>query len=269
MAARASSAATWCAPSPRPGRACGSRSGGPSSPATSSRSAASARSMPCRPMCAFPIRCSPPPTAPMPSSISSASLFPSGKQTFKSVQDEGARHVAEAARAAGARALVHVSAIGASRRRAVGLCAQQGRRRGTRSNRSIADAVILRPSIVFGPEDDFFNRFAALARIAPALPLIGGGKTKLEPVFAGDVAKAVIAGLTGKADARRALRARRARGADPETGDAARARLHDAQAPARAGAVLARQAARLLLADCCRSRRSPSTRCGCSRPTMW
>jgi NADH dehydrogenase len=55
---------------------------------------------------------------------------------------------------------------------------------------------------VFGPEDDFFNRFAALARIAPVLPLIGGGKTRLEPVFAGDVAKAVMAGLTGKADAR-------------------------------------------------------------------
>ena len=63
------------------------------------------------------------------------------------------------------------------------------------------DAVILRPSVVFGPEDDFFNRFAALARIAPVLPLIGGGKTKFQPVFAGDVAKAVIAALTGTAEA--------------------------------------------------------------------
>ena len=61
------------------------------------------------------------------------------------------------------------------------------------------DAVILRPSIVFGPEDDFFNRFAALARIAPVLPLIGGGNTRFQPVFAGDVAKAVVAGLTGEA----------------------------------------------------------------------
>jgi NADH dehydrogenase len=59
----------------------------------------------------------------------------------------------------------------------------------------------LRPSIVFGPEDDFFNRFAALARMAPALPLIGGGKTRIQPVFVGDVAKAVVAGLTGKASA--------------------------------------------------------------------
>jgi len=127
-------------------------------------------------------------------------LFPTGKQTFKSVQDEGARHVAEAARAAGARALVHISAIGASpdapsvyaRTKAAGEAAVKD---------VYPDAVILRPSIVFGPEDDFFNRFAKLARIAPALPLIGGGKTRFQPVFAGDVAKAVIGGLTGKANA--------------------------------------------------------------------
>jgi NADH dehydrogenase len=62
--------------------------------------------------------------------------------------------------------------------------------------------VILRPSVVFGPEDDFFNRFAALARLSPALPLIGGGKTKFQPVFAGDVAKAVMASLAGKAKTR-------------------------------------------------------------------
>ena len=55
---------------------------------------------------------------------------------------------------------------------------------------------------MFGPEDDFFNRFAALARISPVLPLIGGGKTRIQPVFAGDVAKAVIAALTGKTEGR-------------------------------------------------------------------
>ena len=127
-------------------------------------------------------------------------LFPTGKQTFKAVQDEGARHVAEAARASGAKALVHISAIGASpdapsvyaRTKAAGEAAVRD---------SYPGAVILRPSIVFGPEDDFFNRFAKLARIAPALPLIGGGKMRLQPVFAGDVAKAVIAGLTGRAEA--------------------------------------------------------------------
>jgi NADH dehydrogenase len=127
-------------------------------------------------------------------------LFPSGKQTFKSVMDEGARHVAEAAKAKGARALVHVSAIGASasapsyygRSKAAGEVAVK---------EVFPEAAILRPSIVFGPEDDFFNRFAAMARIFPVLPLIGGGKTKIQPVFAGDVAKAIIAALTGKAGA--------------------------------------------------------------------
>jgi NADH dehydrogenase len=127
-------------------------------------------------------------------------LFPTGKQTFTAVQDEGARHVAEAARAAGARALVHVSAIGANpnspsayaRTKAAGEIAV---------TEVFPGSIILRPSIVFGPEDDFFNRFAKLARIAPALPLIGGGRTRLQPVFAGDVAKAVIAALSGKAHA--------------------------------------------------------------------
>ncbi|HEX7533463.1 MAG TPA: complex I NDUFA9 subunit family protein, partial [Methyloceanibacter sp.] len=60
------------------------------------------------------------------------------------------------------------------------------------------DAIILRPSVVFGPEDEFFNRFAAMARISPMLPLIGGGKTKFQPVFVGDVGAAVAACLAGK-----------------------------------------------------------------------
>ena len=127
-------------------------------------------------------------------------LFPSGKQTFKSVMDEGAGHVAEAARQAGARTLVHVSAIGASATAPSIYARSKGA--GEQAVKQVfPDAVILRPSIVFGPEDDFFNRFAALARISPALPLIGGGKTKIQPVFAGDVAKAVIAALTGKTEA--------------------------------------------------------------------
>jgi NADH dehydrogenase len=127
-------------------------------------------------------------------------LAPSGKQTFKAVQDEGARHVAEAARATGAMAFVHMSAIGAdanspsiyARTKAAGEAA---------AKEVFPGAVILRPSVVFGPEDEFFNRFAALARLSPALPLIGGGKTKFQPVFAGDVAKAVMASLTGRAQA--------------------------------------------------------------------
>ena len=128
-------------------------------------------------------------------------LAPSGKQTFNAVQDEGARHVAEAARAAGAKSFLHMSAIGAdtnspsvyARTKAAGEAAVKD---------VFPDAVILQPSVVFGPEDEFFNRFAALARLSPALPLIGGGKTRFQPVFVGDVAKAVIAALTGKAQAR-------------------------------------------------------------------
>jgi len=125
-------------------------------------------------------------------------LFAAGKQTFKAVQDEGARHVAEAAKAAGTRALVHVSAIGAdpnsksvyARTKAAGEAAV---------TETFPGAVIFRPSVVFGPEDEFFNRFAALARISPVLPLIGGGRTKFQPVFVGDVAQAIVAALEGRA----------------------------------------------------------------------
>ncbi|HUU66843.1 MAG TPA: complex I NDUFA9 subunit family protein [Methyloceanibacter sp.] len=127
-------------------------------------------------------------------------LFPTGKQSFKSVQDEGARNVAEAAKACGARSLVHVSAIGAD----AGSPSVYGRSKaaGEAAVRDVyPDAVIFRPSVVFGPEDDFFNRFAALARLSPVLPLIGGGHTKFQPVFVGDVARAVVSGITGLAGA--------------------------------------------------------------------
>jgi uncharacterized protein YbjT (DUF2867 family) len=121
-----------------------------------------------------------------------------GRQTFKAVQDEGARHVAEAARAAGAKAFVHMSAIGADANSPSAYARTKAA--GEASVKQVfSDAVILRPSVVFGPEDDFFNRFATLARLSPALPLIGGGTTKFQPVFVGDVAKAMIAALTGKA----------------------------------------------------------------------
>ena len=123
-------------------------------------------------------------------------LFESGSQSFSSIQDEGARAVAEAAREAGA-GLTHVSAIGAdpdgdsvyARTKALGEKA---------ITETVADAVIFRPSIVFGPEDGFFNRFANMARFAPALPLIGGGTTRLQPVFVGDVAEAVARSVDGQ-----------------------------------------------------------------------
>jgi NADH dehydrogenase len=64
---------------------------------------------------------------------------------------------------------------------------------------TVPDATIVRPSILFGPEDDFFNRFASLARLSPALPLIGGGTTRLQPAFVGDVAEAIAKAVTGEA----------------------------------------------------------------------
>lgn len=122
-------------------------------------------------------------------------LFESGRNSFDSVQDFGGRAVAEAAKAAGAK-LVHISAIGAD----LGSQSSYARSKGRAEAAilSIApDAVILRPSIVFGPEDSFFNKFAAMAKMFPALPLIGGGKTKFQPVYVEDVAQAVVLGVDG------------------------------------------------------------------------
>lgn len=123
-------------------------------------------------------------------------LFASGKQSFRSVQDEGARNVAEAAKAAGVGTFVHVSAIGAdadspsvyARSKAAGEAAVRD---------VYPDATIVRPSVVFGPEDEFFNRFGAMAQFFPALPLIGGGHTKFQPVFVGDVARTIVAAVEG------------------------------------------------------------------------
>ncbi|HDL17277.1 MAG TPA: complex I NDUFA9 subunit family protein [Rhizobiales bacterium] len=125
-------------------------------------------------------------------------LFEAGKQKFSSVHAEGAGNVARAAKAAGARALVHVSAIGADAR-APSLYAQSKAAGEAYVRKAFPEAVILRPSIVFGPEDDFFNRFAAMARMSRMLPLIGGGKTRFQPVYAGDVARAVVAVLGDRA----------------------------------------------------------------------
>jgi NADH dehydrogenase len=116
-------------------------------------------------------------------------LAPEGAQTFDAVHVEGARRVAKAARDAGARRLVHISAIGAD-------SASNSHYAQTKAAGEAAvleefpSAIILRPSIVFGPEDQFFNRFAALARISPVLPLVGGGRTKFQPVFSSDVGQA-------------------------------------------------------------------------------
>jgi uncharacterized protein YbjT (DUF2867 family) len=123
-------------------------------------------------------------------------LYERGRQRFDSVHAFGAEQVAAAAKTHGA-SLVHVSAIGAD---------ENSRARYARTKAlaekavlsALPQAVIMRPSIMFGPEDDFFNRFASLARMAPALPLIGGGATRFQPVFVGDVATAVADAVGGK-----------------------------------------------------------------------
>jgi NADH dehydrogenase len=125
-------------------------------------------------------------------------LFETGRQSFDAVQAEGPRAIAKAAARAGAKSLVHVSAIGAdaaspaayARTKAAGETAVRA---------EFPNAVIMRPSIVFGPEDNFFNQFAALARMLPALPLIGGGETKFQPVYVGDVAETVARAVEGGA----------------------------------------------------------------------
>lgn len=124
-----------------------------------------------------------------------AILAESGRQTFNSVQARGSGWVADAAAAQGA-SMTQISAIGADK----GSGAEYARSKaeGERLvHEAIADAVILRPSILFGPEDDFFNRFASMARMAPALPLIGGGNTRFQPVYVADVATAVAKAVDG------------------------------------------------------------------------
>jgi NADH dehydrogenase len=117
-------------------------------------------------------------------------LWESGRQKFQSIHAMGARNVAEAAAKIGVKRLVHVSAIGAD----VNGEAKYARSKGEGEavvRAAFPGATIVRPSIVFGPEDDFFNRFAQMAALAPVMPLVGGD-TKFQPVFVGDVA-AVIA----------------------------------------------------------------------------
>ena len=131
--------------------------------------------------------------------ISVGVLAPSGAQTFEAVHVDGPRAVAKAARAAGVPRLIHISAIGASEKSNSRYA--QSKAAGEKAVlQEFSDAVILRPSIVFGPEDEFFNRFAGLARMSPFLPLIGGGKTKFQPIFVGDLALAItaVAGGQGK-----------------------------------------------------------------------
>ncbi|MBV2144169.1 complex I NDUFA9 subunit family protein [Falsochrobactrum sp. TDYN1] len=123
-------------------------------------------------------------------------LSESGRQRFNSVQVLGAKNIAEAAKAAGV-PMTHLSSLAAD----VNSPSIYARTKaeGEKAVLSVLpDTVILRPSIIFGYEDRFFNRFANMARFSPFLPVIGGGKTKLQPVYVGDVAEAVACAVDGK-----------------------------------------------------------------------
>lgn len=122
-------------------------------------------------------------------------LFQSGKQKFDAVQAAGAGTIASAAAEAGVTSLVHVSAIGADAEARSKYARSKGA--GEAAVRAaFPGAVILRPSILFGNEDNFFNRFAMLSKISYVLPLIGGN-TRFQPVYVEDVAAAVVAALEG------------------------------------------------------------------------
>ncbi|MEN3793439.1 complex I NDUFA9 subunit family protein [Fulvimarina sp. MAC3] len=123
-------------------------------------------------------------------------LAESGKQTFSGLQAEGAKLIAEAAKAEGIN-MTQISAIGADG----GSKSKYARSKAAGEKAVLAarpDAYILRPSIIFGPEDEFFNRFAEMSRFSPVLPLLGGGKTKFQPVYVVDVAEAVAKTVDGE-----------------------------------------------------------------------
>jgi NADH dehydrogenase len=125
-------------------------------------------------------------------------LYSHGEQNFDALHVDAARRIGRLAREAGLKALVHVSAIGADPDAKSRYARSKGV--GERALREeFPEATILRPSLVFGPEDQFFNKFAWLARISPTLPQIGGGRTRFQPVFVGDVAAAILRALNDPA----------------------------------------------------------------------
>ena len=118
-------------------------------------------------------------------------LYPAGGQGFEAVHVTAPSIIAKAARNAGVKSLVHISTVGISEDSASKYASSKAR--GDSALREeFPQATILRPSLVAGPDDDFFNKFANLARFTPVLPLIGGGHTKFQPVFVGDVADAIV-----------------------------------------------------------------------------
>ncbi len=121
-------------------------------------------------------------------------LYESGKQKFDALQAEAAGRIAWSAKAKGVDRLVHVSAIGADAESPAKYASTKAEGEAAVLD-AFPEAVILRPSIIFGSGDGFFNRFAAMAKFSPALPLLGGGHTRMQPVYVDDVADAVCSAL--------------------------------------------------------------------------
>ena len=168
-------------------------------------------------------------------------LYEKSRQRFDAVQAQGAETVARAADSAGA-SLVHISAIGADENSPSRYASSKAA--GERLVLAAQPAaVIMRPSFAFGPEDEFFNRFAALACISPVLPLPGHGQMRSQPVFAGDIAEAIAKAVGRRRQAGHDLRARRAGRPHLQGIDGIHPRHHRAPPPAGAGAVRADEAA--------------------------
>jgi uncharacterized protein YbjT (DUF2867 family) len=129
-------------------------------------------------------------------------LRESGTQTFERVHHLGPALLARSAREAGVERFMHISAIGADPRSSSAYARTKAAGE-TAVRDAFPTATILRPSVVFGPEDQFFNRFATMAMLTPMLPLIGGGETRFQPVYVGDVAEAVMRCLEDPATAGR------------------------------------------------------------------
>jgi NADH dehydrogenase len=124
-----------------------------------------------------------------------------GRQRFQRLHRDAAETLAKAAMNAGAQTFVHVSSMGVSQN-SPSLYARTKAEGEMRVREAFPAATILRPSLLFGPEDDFFNRFAGMARMLRAVPLIGGGQTKFQPVYVGDVAAAIEKSVVDPAAAR-------------------------------------------------------------------
>ena len=124
-------------------------------------------------------------------------LFETRKATFDGVHHQGAKLIAEETAKAGISRMVQISAIGADKASPSNYATSKAKGEEAVLN-AVPKAIIIRPSLLIGPEDDFFNKFASMAKMSPFLPLVGGGDTLFQPAFVGDVAQVIALGVDGK-----------------------------------------------------------------------